>query len=79
MARIQQMRPLASQLLSWEFFEKSGIRNLDFAILKMVFSNFVGAPQLTWDIFYWITTDKLEFTDQSEVKQRFSSGEIAIF
>ena len=29
--------------------------------------------------FYWTTTDKLEFTDWSEVQRRFGSGEIAIF
>ena len=28
---------------------------------------------------YWTTTDRLEFTDWSEVQQRFGSGEIAIF
>ena len=30
-------------------------------------------------IFYWATVDKLEFTDWSEVQQRFGSGEITIF
>ena len=29
--------------------------------------------------FSWTATDKPEFTDWSEVQQRFGSGEIAIF
>ena len=30
-------------------------------------------------VSYWTTTDKLEFTDRSEVQRRFGSEEIAIF
>ena len=56
--------------------------NLDFAIGKMMFSNFVGPPQLNRDrystlvCFYWTTTDKLKFADWSQVNQMFGSGEI---
>ena len=87
------MRPLAFKLVPWEFLEKSEfcqkllkiIKNLNFAIWKKVFSNFIGPPWLNQErysalfLFYWTTTDKLEFTDWSEVQRRFSSGEIAIF
>ena len=51
MARIQQMRPLALKLVPREFSEKVKkmtkiIDNLNFAILKKVFSNFVRPPRL---------------------------------
>ena len=51
MAKIQKMRPLAFKLLPEIFIEKLTIlsriiENLNFAIWKKVFSNFVKAPQL---------------------------------
>ena len=47
-----------------------------------MFLNFVGPPRLNRErlsalfFFYWTTTEKLEFTDLSEVQQRFGSEEI---
>ena len=83
------MRPLAFKLLPWEFLEicqksLNIVKNLNFATWEKVLSNFIGPPRLNREksalvFFYWITTDKLEFTDWSEVEQRFGSGEIAIF
>ena len=66
----QNMRPLAFNLLPWEIFENSGIfskivKNLNFAIWKNVFLNFVGPPRWIQDresalaFFYWTTMDKL--------------------
>ena len=87
------MRPLAFTLVPREFLENSEycrkslkiVKNLNFAIWKKVFSNFIGPPRLNRErqsalvFFYWTTTDKLEFADWSEVQRKIGSGEIAIF
>ena len=46
------------------------VKNLNFAMWKKIERSV---------FFYWTTTDKLEFTDWSEVHRRLGSGEIAIF
>ena len=78
MAKIQKMRPLAFKLISGDFSgilseidkncQKSQFLYLEKGVLKNRRAVMIKPRKIERSVFfYWTTSDKLEFTDWSEV------------